>query len=706
MGISSEPPDISMDNAPMEVLASGAGRHLGINVNWTLQWRASDGAFVEKMSGKELAYSWGYGGVKAGGTCWEMDSSGVSHVTECDDHEALLLATWIRTACWLQPALTEQLELEVQPLPASYQRRAGSAKVAKPGIMGPGRVISDKKSGLISSVAAATTATVALSPFPSTAAPSSSSSSSGSGSTDRETQQQMNGAGSGGVLDSSGAGSSHPPTTEDFVVSIRLKGCRLLSLVFVSGKDWRVTGLQQTVCGDVERWNFAQWASWDEGRALYPSGCLHKADAGGSHTYNTASAVLQPISQLASPFVMPSTPLLPLDTSYDTSLPSDVPVWRSSSGHLLVRPCINGSSSHGYMLLDTGASGFVLSHAAAAQLGSKKFGELFAAGIAGKVAAQFVKVSTWSLGPLTISNAVMMTMDLEGLVRGAPGKVIGIVGYDVFRRAVVELPQLSGPAAAAGQLSPSETSGSGGGSSGGSGGGSGRSPAAGGGGGGGGSGQRNGAGSRRSAARATPESTCSLHLHSPELYPAERAALWVWHPIKMISSLPHIEVRFEDTTSGSGSGSSSSSSSEGSAEGGSYTPGSSTRSMLLMLDSGACGTDIMMHNRGVKELQLDVQEGRSLRHYVRGVGGEGSDSVRVEVLELPSLEMAGHRFHKVRCMYSGLGNGLDISVYSMGLMCGDLMGRLPMVLDYSAKRIGFLKQPILGQDSSTAAPLT
>lgn len=61
-------------------------------------------------------------------------------------------------------------------------------------------------------------------------------------------------------------------------------------------------------------------------RALYPSGCLHKADAGGSHTYNTASAVLQPISQLASPFVMPSTPLLPLDTSYDTSLPSDVPV--------------------------------------------------------------------------------------------------------------------------------------------------------------------------------------------------------------------------------------------------------------------------------------------------------------------------------------------------------------------------------------------
>ncbi|MEW5316892.1 MAG: hypothetical protein WDW38_008233 [Sanguina aurantia] len=628
-----------MDNAPMEVLASGAGRHLGINVNWTLQWRASDGAFVEKMSGKELAYSWGYSGVKAGGTCWEMDSSGVSHVTECDDHEALLLATWIRTACWLQPALTEHLELEVQPLPASYQRKAGSAKVAKSGTKGPGQVISDKKSGLISSVAAAT-ATVDRSPFASTATPSrnNDSSSGSSSSTEHETQQRTNGAGSESMLDISSAGASPLPTTEDFVVSIRLKGCRLISLVFVSGKDWRVTGLQQTLCGDVERWNFAKWASWDQGRVLYPSGCLHKADAGDSHTYNTASAVLQP-TQVTNPFVMPKTPLLPLDTSYDTSLPSDVRVWRAASGHLLVRPCINGSDSHGYMLLDTGASGFVLSHAAAAELGSKKFGELFAAGIAGKVSAQFVKVATWSLGPLTISNAVMMTMDLAGLVRGAPGKVIGIVGYDVFRRAVVELPDFSG--LAAGQLEQSSASGPGS-SGGGRSGGSSRSSAA-------GSAaansssssssQRNSTGSRSSSARIIPESKCRLHLHNPELYPPERENLWVWHPIKM-------------------------------------------------------------------ELQLDVQEGRSLRHYVRGVGGEGSDSVRVEVLELPSLEMAGHRFHKVRCMYSGLGNGLDISVYSMGLMCGDLMGRLPMVLDYSAKRIGFLKQPILGQDSSTAAPLT
>jgi len=62
-------------------------------------------------------------------------------------------------------------------------------------------------------------------------------------------------------------------------------------------------------------------------------------------------------------------------------------VWRSSSGHLLVRPKINGRDSGGYMILDTGASGFVITHAAAIALGLGSFGELYAASISGKVRA-------------------------------------------------------------------------------------------------------------------------------------------------------------------------------------------------------------------------------------------------------------------------------------------------------------------------------
>jgi len=52
-----------------------------------------------------------------------------------------------------------------------------------------------------------------------------------------------------------------------------------------------------------------------------------------------------------------------------------------------------------------------------------------------QVQTQFVRAQTWGLGPLSIHQPVMMTMALDGLVRGGPldGEVIGITGYDLFR---------------------------------------------------------------------------------------------------------------------------------------------------------------------------------------------------------------------------------------------------------------------------------
>lgn len=50
------------------------------------------------------------------------------------------------------------------------------------------------------------------------------------------------------------------------------------------------------------------------------------------------------------------------------------------------------------------------------------------------------------------------------------------------------------------------------------------------------------------------------------------------------------------------------------------------------------------------------------------------------MLVLPGLQ--------VKCMCAGLG-GLDISLYSAGIICGDLLTRCDMVIDYARKRIGF-----------------
>ncbi|KAF5826841.1 hypothetical protein DUNSADRAFT_1920 [Dunaliella salina] len=122
---------------------------------------------------------------------------------------------------------------------------------------------------------------------------------------------------------------------------------QLNNTVHVCTSTWVVQSLQQPLSGDLETWLFGTWRPWTaDMRVLYPSDLIHQATAGGRHVYK---------------------------------------VWRSISGHLLVRPLINGKDSGGYMILDTGASGFVITQSAAIALGLASFGELYAASISGKV---------------------------------------------------------------------------------------------------------------------------------------------------------------------------------------------------------------------------------------------------------------------------------------------------------------------------------
>ena len=75
-----------------------------------------------------------------------------------------------------------------------------------------------------------------------------------------------------------------------------------------------------------------------------------------------------------------------------------------------------------------GASGLVIEPAAADKLGLPAFGELHVAGIAGRVPCQYRRASSLTVGPLTMARPLFMEMALGGLVRGAPGPVIGIIG--------------------------------------------------------------------------------------------------------------------------------------------------------------------------------------------------------------------------------------------------------------------------------------
>eukprot|EP00983_Pelagomonas_calceolata_P047799 1140789-Pelagomonas_calceolata.AAC.1 len=64
--------------------------------------------------------------------------------------------------------------------------------------------------------------------------------------------------------------------------------------------------------------------------------------------------------------------------------------------------------------------------------------------------------------------------------------------------------------------------------------------------------------------------------------------------------------------------------------------------------------------------QLTPSGVASTTQYVRGVGG--STNTRVEMVDLPWIEVAGVRCHKVKCLYAKGISGLDISIYSAGIL--------------------------------------
>lgn len=75
--------------------------------------------------------------------------------------------------------------------------------------------------------------------------------------------------------------------------------------------------------------------------------------------------------------------------------------------------------------------------------------------------------------------------------------------------------------------------------------------------------------------------------------------------------------------------------------------------------------------------------------------------LKVQSGELPWLQLAGTRFHTSKCLFAGAG-GLDISAYTAGILCGNLMARCGVVLDYARQRIAFLP----AEPSSVPAPST
>lgn len=131
-------------------------------------------------------------------------------------------------------------------------------------------------------------------------------------------------------------------------------------------------------------------------------------------------------------------PAAPGDVTFDPAAGPDVEVWRARTGHLFVRPELDDASA-GWWLLDTGAGAMVVDRRLARDRGLAPLGTVQAVGVGGREPAALVGADAFALGPLSWQGLVLVELDLAPVADLLGVPVAGIVGYELFSRAVCDL---------------------------------------------------------------------------------------------------------------------------------------------------------------------------------------------------------------------------------------------------------------------------
>jgi hypothetical protein len=157
-----------------------------------------------------------------------------------------------------------------------------------------------------------------------------------------------------------------------------------------------------------------------------------------------ATSVIRRVSEVRARGEEAYKPMLtrPDDTRFDRAVSASVPIQRVVTGHLFVRPKINGRDV-GWFALDTGTgAGMTIAPSAADDLHLPCFGKVVSVGAGKTEATAFRQAATFELGPVTITGTTYVEMppalvDLMSKSCGLP--VAGTCGYDLFSRVVAVL---------------------------------------------------------------------------------------------------------------------------------------------------------------------------------------------------------------------------------------------------------------------------
>ena len=440
---------------------------------------------------------------------------------------------------------------------------------------------------------------------------------------------------------------------ETATVRLRLVGGRVNGMMAIDLATLQPIHIEFDLRSDSESLRFLDWKNWPihSGIIRHPGRINYETMSGTNilrvedvtvDTLHPAGSAVES-SLLLQSFSIPQSVPLALDTEFNQEI-HELPAWVTNSGHVLVKAIIDGKHDGGYWLFDTGASGSVIDSAAAESLNLHKFGSFRVKGMAGDLDGTFRECKSLELGPLKVKEMLMMEMDCSGLVRGAPGPIYGIIGCDIMSRAVFDIPQIVRPD----KSDEEDESGL-------------SNPAA-------------------AIAFSTLESKRTRHSSLPvrgnrqikiTMYDP-RTDVTIpdpakWMAVRWVSSLPHLEVG--------------------------CTTGTAQEKILFMIDSGAGGMQLMMNGLTSDRLELLSSPKRTKgTRTVRGVGGSSGSNIRLTSTTVDQIRLGDNTIENVDCLVAadGVQGGVELSHYTGGVLCNDILVRYRFVVDLPRDRLALI----------------
>eukprot|EP00899_Mesostigma_viride_P012101 jgi/Mesvir1/20892/Mv07966-RA.3 len=671
-------------DADIEVVVQGKAKQAGLDMTWSFRW-TPDGTFHESLSGYPLSCARGYSPSTDHVGPWEVDQTGYPKVLELDDRETVLLEAWVRSGFWLHPTSQRLLHARVVAGPdprfpdapepehlatasaaadtwdslagqvgrfdrdkgAAAQPKCGYRKkswkeqrreearrdyahVAGAGSQNPGMAIL-RVSPPSSPASAHRTEEDTLAAFYGSGDANSMEGQSWEGLM-RTSAEGLGCTAFGG--DEEWSAQDNGVAQKQVFVHLQAVGGLVAGVLTIDTTRWLPTHFRVAAYGAEQCLEFDNWACnlLDQtggtchiqqdgvvppGSLLFPSVFRHTLSNGGLDEYYTAYVAASPEHSTVLPVAMPLVPASIRNTHFssDEYCPPIIQAMCTRIGHVLVRPLVDGVD-HGYFVLDSGASGMVICPSL--------------------IHSRFRVGSSFTLGPLTITQPLYMEMELEGLIKEV-SPIVGICGYDIFLRAVVEMIPVN-------------------------------------------------------------DTSTNIILHEPSRF--EPHPHMNWQEVHTVSDVPYVRAKFHRQAEGLNAGAR-------------LPPGLGTGHQeedeeLFLLDTGAGGVDVILHGKAVKRLGL-LSPSATSTSLLKGLGNGGS-GLTVSQGKLAWLHLCGETFAGPTALF-GLedANGLNLSEYTAGLLCGNLVRKKHIVFDLPHKRVGIMGGPRRGyhdQDSRQAVVTT